>query len=68
MKEPNKPTPQDLGQVEVRGICQVCGALGPVIVVPGAPPPSTFCPRCAIEYGQAAGDEDGVGDDGLGEP
>ncbi len=68
MKEPIKPTPQDLGQVEARGTCQVCGAQGPVIVVPGAPPPSTFCPRCAIEYGHMAGDEDAVGEDGLGEP
>jgi hypothetical protein len=62
MKEPDKPTPQELGQVEARGICQVCGAEGPVIVVPGAPPPSTFCPRCAIEYGQMAVDEEAPGE------
>lgn len=67
MKEPSKPTPQDLGQVESRGTCQVCGAQGPVIVVPGAAPPSTFCPRCAIEYGQTSADEDSLGVDGLAE-
>lgn len=62
MTEPTKATPQDLGQVEVRGTCQVCGAQGPVILVPGAPPPSTFCPRCAIEYGQAVLDEGELAD------
>lgn len=63
MKEPTKNSPQDRGEVEARGVCQVCGALGRVISVPGAPPPSTFCPRCAIEYGQSALDEDGLGAD-----
>jgi hypothetical protein len=67
VKVPTKETPQDVGQVESRGTCQVCGAQGPIIVVPGAPPPSTFCPRCAIEYGQTAVDEDSLGEDGLGE-
>jgi hypothetical protein len=62
VREPERTTPQDLGQVEVGGTCQVCGAQGKVITVPGAPPPSTFCPRCAIEYGQSAAlDEDGLG-------
>jgi len=61
VKDPGKPTPQDLGQVELRGTCQVCGAQGPVIAVPGAPPPNAFCPRCAIEYGQTAVDPDAEG-------
>ncbi len=63
MKEPTKASPQDRGEVEVRGTCQVCGAQGPVIAVPGAPPPSTFCPRCAIEYGQTALDPESYGAD-----
>ncbi len=63
MKDPTKRSPEDRGQVEVRGVCQVCGAQGPVISVPGAPPPSTFCPRCAIEYGQTALDEESSGAD-----
>ena len=62
MKEPTRASPQDRGEVEVRGTCQVCGAQGPVIAVPGARPPNTFCPRCAIEYGQAAVDEEGPGE------
>ncbi len=63
MKEPTKQSPQDRGEIEVRGTCQVCGAQGPVIAVPGAPPPNAFCPRCAIEYGQSAVDEEGFGAD-----
>jgi hypothetical protein len=54
-----RETAQDLGQVELQGTCQVCGAEGPVIAVPGAPPPSAFCPPCAIEYGEASELEDG---------
>jgi len=62
VKESTRASPQDRGEVEVRGTCQVCGASGPVIAVPGAPPPNAFCPRCAIEYGQAAVDEEGPGE------
>ncbi len=58
MKEPTRESPQDVGQVVVRGTCQVCGVEGPVIEVPGAPPPNAFCPRCAIEYGQSAVDDE----------
>jgi hypothetical protein len=54
MSQPTGETPQDLGQVELHGVCQVCGAEGPVIAVPGSPPPSAFCPPCAIEYGEAS--------------
>lgn len=64
MKDPERPTPQELGQVEVRGTCQVCGAQGPVIAVPEAPAPNAFCPRCAIEYGPTAIDPEG---EALGE-
>jgi hypothetical protein len=54
MKEPTKESPQDRGEVLLPGTCQVCGAEGPTIAVPGAPAPNAFCPRCAIEYGPAA--------------
>jgi hypothetical protein len=45
----------------MKGRCQVCGAEGPVIAVPGAPPPNELCERCAIEYGEG-GDEIEPGD------
>ena len=57
-----RSSPQEEGQVEVRGVCQVCGAAGPVIALPGAPPPNTFCARCAIEYGQSVVEEEGPGE------
>jgi hypothetical protein len=62
MKDATKRSPEDRGEVLLRGSCQVCGAEGPVIAVPGAPPPNAFCPRCAIEYGaNAAAEEDELG-------
>jgi hypothetical protein len=62
MRESTKESPVDRGEVLMTGTCQVCGATGRTIAVPGAPPPNEFCPRCAIEYAQAAGAE---GDDEL---
>jgi hypothetical protein len=60
MREPTKQSPQDRGEVVMAGVCQVCGAEGETIAVPGAPPPNAFCRRCAIEYGlDAAAEEDG---------
>ncbi|HET8541808.1 MAG TPA: hypothetical protein VFL83_18165 [Anaeromyxobacter sp.] len=53
MKEQTKESPIDRGEVDLAGECQVCGAAGRVIAVPGAPPPNELCPRCAIEYGEA---------------
>lgn len=58
MKELTKESPLDRGLVELTGRCQVCGAEGRVIAVPGAPPPNEFCARCAIEYGEALDDEE----------
>ncbi len=58
MNEPTNRSPQDRGEVLLPGICQVCGEEGPVIAVPGAAPPNAFCPRCAIEYGEAAGEDE----------
>jgi hypothetical protein len=58
MREQTKESPVDRGQVEMSGRCQVCGQIGRVIAVPGAPPPNELCPRCAIEYGEAAEDAD----------
>lgn len=61
MREPTKESPQDRGEVLVSGTCQICGADGPVIAVPGAGAPNAFCPPCAIEYGEsAAGADDDV--------
>ena len=58
MRESTKESPIDRGEVVLAGTCQVCGTAGHVIAVPGAPPPNEFCARCAIEYAQAAGDEE----------
>ncbi len=58
MREPTKRSPHDRGEVELTGRCQVCGSQGPVLAVPGAPMPNEFCERCAIEYGESAGEED----------
>jgi hypothetical protein len=58
MRQSTKESPIDRGEVELPGRCQVCGEDGKTIAVPGAPPPNAFCPRCAIEYGEALADED----------
>jgi hypothetical protein len=59
MRESTKHSPVDRGEVVLPGTCQVCGMTGRTIAIPGAPPPNQFCPKCAIEYAEAAGgDED----------
>ncbi len=65
MKEATKHSVQDRGEVELEGTCQVCGAPGRVIAVPGAPEPNEFCPRCAIEYGESAIGDAGVEGEGT---
>ena len=57
MRESTKESPVDRGEVTLAGQCQICGATGETIAVPGAPPPNQFCRRCAIEYGEAGGDD-----------
>ena len=57
MKNSTKESPVDRGVVQMPGRCQVCGAEGEAVAVPNAPPPNEFCPKCAIEYGEAAGTE-----------
>jgi hypothetical protein len=57
MKNSTKESPIDRGVVEMPGRCQVCGAEGDTVAVPSVPPPNEFCPRCAIEYGEATGAE-----------
>lgn len=54
MREPTKLSPADRGEVVLEGVCQICGAPGEVVTVPGAPAPNQLCPACAIEYGEAA--------------
>lgn len=60
MREPTKESPLDRGEVELKGSCQLCGAEGRVVAVPGAAPPNAFCARCAIEYAEVARDDDEV--------
>jgi hypothetical protein len=50
MRESTDQSPLERGEVTVAGQCQVCGAEGETIAVPGAPPPNQLCARCAIEY------------------
>jgi hypothetical protein len=57
MRNSTKESPMDRGVVVMPGRCQVCGAEGETVAVPGAPPPNEFCARCAIEYGEAAEDD-----------
>ncbi len=59
MRESTKESPLDRGELQVEGRCQVCGELGRTVAMPEAPAPNQFCPRCAIEYAEAPGDEDG---------
>lgn len=62
MRNSTEESPMDRGVVDMPGRCQVCGAEGETVAVPGAPPPNEFCARCAIEYGEAAGTEGEDGD------
>jgi len=58
MRESTKQSPADRGQVQMSGRCQICGAEGNTIAVPGAPEPNMFCARCAIEYGESLADDE----------
>ncbi|HTP53045.1 MAG TPA: hypothetical protein VMK42_20315 [Anaeromyxobacteraceae bacterium] len=65
MRESTKESPADKGQVQMTGQCQICGAVGYTIALPGAAEPNVFCARCAIEYGEAIGEaltEDDIGE------
>jgi len=50
MRESTKESPVDRGEVILPGRCQICGAEGQTIALPGASAPNQFCARCAIEY------------------
>ena len=58
MREPTKWSPADRGEVVLEGRCQICGAQGEVIAVPGAPAPNQFCEACAIEYGEGVEEDE----------
>ena len=62
MREAFKDGPLEQGEVSLPGRCQLCGAVGPTLVVPDAPPPNQLCPRCVMEQRDtlqgAAGDEE----------
>ncbi len=57
MRESTKESPVDRGQVRLAGRCQICGAEGNTIAIPEAPAPNQFCPKCAIEYAEAPGND-----------
>ena len=57
MRESTDESPIERGEVTVAGRCQVCGATGETIAVPGAPPPNQLCAQCAIEYRDQVGPE-----------
>lgn len=57
MHEGPRESAAERGEVNIPGRCQVCGQVGSTIAAPGAPPPNQFCPRCAIEYQDAAAAE-----------
>ena len=58
VREPTKWSPADRGEVVLEGRCQICGAAGEVVAVPGAAPPNQFCEACAIEYGEGAAEDE----------
>ncbi|HEY6105183.1 MAG TPA: hypothetical protein VIV59_04325 [Anaeromyxobacteraceae bacterium] len=58
MREPTKRSPADRGEVVLQGVCQICGAPGYVVTVPGAPAPNQFCEACAIEYGEGVAEDE----------
>ncbi len=58
MRESTKQSPADRGEVMLAGRCQICGAEGPTIAVPGAPQPNQFCRPCAVEYGDQTAPDD----------
>ncbi len=58
VREPTKRSPADRGEVVLEGVCQICGAPGQVVTVPGAPAPNQFCEACAIEYGQGVEEDE----------
>ncbi len=58
MRESTKQSPIDRGEVVMMGRCQVCGAEGQTLAMPGAPAPNQFCEKCAIEYAEAPAPED----------
>lgn len=61
MREPTKRSPEDRGEVSMAGTCQVCGATGDTIALPGRPPPNQVCRKCAIDYPDVlASDDDDV--------
>jgi hypothetical protein len=58
MRETTKESPVDRGEVTMPGRCQLCGEVGKVLGIPGAPQPNQFCARCAIEWAEAPADDD----------
>jgi hypothetical protein len=62
MREPTSHSPVDRGEVAIAGRCQACGAEGRTIALPSEPPPNQLCPRCAIEYADAVGEDEDTGE------
>jgi hypothetical protein len=66
VRERFKEGPLGQGEVEAPGRCQLCGAVGPTLEVPGAPPPNRLCPRCVLEQRDGLQDGAGGGDEEYG--
>ncbi|HEY3445139.1 MAG TPA: hypothetical protein VGK67_02200 [Myxococcales bacterium] len=54
---PELKSPIERGEGTGRGRCEVCGAEGPIVIVPEAPPPNRLCEKCATEYGIAVAED-----------
>jgi hypothetical protein len=55
MPETPENDPVEKGEAHAVSRCDVCGAVGDTVLVPDRPPPSRFCLRCVVEYGDQAG-------------
>jgi hypothetical protein len=64
LRENFKDGPLGQGEVSGPGRCQLCGAVGPILAVPEAPPPNQLCPRCVLEQRDAL--QGGAGDEEFG--
>jgi hypothetical protein len=61
VRENFKDGPLGQGEVSRPGRCQLCGEVGPTLLLHGAPPPNELCPRCVLE--QRDGLQGGAGAD-----
>ena len=55
---PELKSATERGEAPAEGRCEVCGAKGPIVVLPEAAPPSRLCERCATEYSVSLGGDE----------